>query len=109
MPIISPVSDPPLSQDPNAVLSFKNEHIIYENEVRCKVGENDFNMSMNPTITTDNSGSLRDFATGSIFAPYVTTVGLYNNRSELLAVAKLAQPIPLSSTTDTVFVVKYDI
>lgn len=96
-------------QDPNATLSFKNEHIIYEQEVRCKVGENDFNASTNPTITTDNSGSLRDFATGSVFAPYVTTVGLYNSRNELLAVAKLAQPIPLSSTTDTVFVVKYDI
>jgi hypothetical protein len=98
-----------ITQDPNATLSFKNEHIIYEQEIRCKVGENDFNMSTNPTISTDNSGSLRDFATGSIFAPYVTTIGLYNNRNELLVVAKLAQPIPLSSTTDTVFVVKYDL
>ena len=96
-------------QDLNATLKFKNEYIIYEQEVRCKVGENDFNMTQNPTISTDNSGSLRAFATGSDFSPYVTTVGLYNNRSELLAVAKLAQPIPLSSTTDTVFVVKYDI
>ena len=96
-------------QDSNATLSFKNEYIVYEQEVRCKVGENDFNMSLNPTISTDNSGSLRNFATSSFFAPYVTTVGLYNNRNELLAVAKLAQPIPLSSTTDTVFVVKYDI
>lgn len=96
-------------QDPNATLNFKNEYIVYEQEVRCKVGENDFNMTMNPTISTDNSGSLRNFATSSFFAPYVTTVGLYNNRNELLAVAKLAQPIPLSSTTDTVFVVKYDI
>jgi hypothetical protein len=96
-------------QDPNATLNFKNEYIVYEQEVRCKVGENDFNMSLNPTISTDNSGSLRNFATSSFFAPYVTTVGLYNNRNELLAVAKLAQPIPLSSTTDTVFVVKYDI
>lgn len=96
-------------QDLNATLNFKNEYIVYEQEVRCKVGENDFNMSLNPTISTDNSGSLRNFATSSFFAPYVTTVGLYNNRNELLAVAKLAQPIPLSSTTDTVFVVKYDI
>ena len=98
-----------ITQDPNTILSFKNEYIVYEQEVRCKVGENDFNMTLNPTISTDTSGSLRDFATGSDFSPYVTTVGLYNNRSELLAVAKLAQPIPLSSTTDTVFVVKYDI
>jgi hypothetical protein len=41
-------------QDPNATLRFKNEYIIYEQEVRCKVGENDFNMTLNPTISTDN-------------------------------------------------------
>jgi len=66
-------------------------------------------MSTNPTITTDNSGSLRDFATSSFFAPYVTTVGLYNERNELLVVAKLAKPLPLSSTTDTTIIIKYDI
>ena len=92
-----------------STIKFKSEYIIYENEVRCKIGENDFNMSTNPTITTDNSGSLRDFATNSFFAPYVTTVGLYNERNELLVVAKLAKPLPLSSTTDTTIVVKYDI
>jgi hypothetical protein len=98
-----------ITQDINAKLGFKNEHIVYENEIRCKVGENEFNLSHNPTLSTDRSGSLREFATSSDFTPYVTTVGLYNDRSELLAVAKLAQPIPLSSTTDTTFVVKYDI
>jgi len=96
-------------QDFNATLRFKNEHIIYEQEVRCKVGENDFNFSTNPTITSDNSGSISSFATGSEFAPYVTTVGLYNENSELLAVAKLSQAISLSSVTDTTFVVKYDL
>ena len=93
----------------NSIIGFKNEYIIYENEIRCKIGENDFNMSTNPTITTDNSGSLRDFATSSFFAPYVTTVGLYNERNELLVVAKLAKPLSLSSTTDTTIVVKYDL
>lgn len=96
-------------QDFNASISFKSEYIIYEQEVRCKVGENDFNFSNNPTLTSDNSGSIASFATGSDFAPYVTTVGLYNERSELLAVAKLSQAIPLSSITDTTFVVKYDL
>ena len=98
-----------ITQDINAILGFKNEHIIYENEIRCKINENEFNLSHNPTLTTDNSGSLRSFATSSNFAPYVTTIGLYNNNSELLAVAKLAQPVPLSSVTDTTFVVKYDL
>jgi len=96
-------------QDLNASISFKSEYIIYEQEVRCKVGENDFNFSTNPTVTSDNSGSIAPFATGSAFAPYVTTVGLYNENSELLAVAKLSQAISLSSVTDTTFVVKYDL
>lgn len=98
-----------ITQDTNAVLGFKNEYIIYENEIRCKIGENDFNMSQNPTISSDTSGSLRPFATSSYFTPYVTTVGLYNDKNELLAVAKLAKPLPLSATADTTIVVRYDI
>lgn len=97
------------NQDLNASISFKSEYIIYEQEVRCKVGENDFNFSTNPTITSDNSGSIASFATGSEFAPYVTTVGLYNENSELLAVAKLSQALSLSSITDTTFVIRYDL
>ena len=97
------------NQDLNASISFKSEYIIYEQEVRCKVGENDFNFSTNPTITSDNSGSIASFATGSEFTPYVTTVGLYNENSELLAVAKLSQAISLSSITDTTFVIRYDL
>lgn len=97
------------NQDLNASISFKSEYIIYEQEVRCKVGENDFNFSTNPTITSDNSGSIASFATGSEFAPYVTTVGLYNENSELLAVAKLSQALSLSSVTDTTFVIRYDL
>ena len=95
-------------QDPNAILGFKNEHIIYENEIRCKINENEFNLSHNPTLTTDHSGSLKPFATNINFSPYVTTIGLYNQEGDLLAVAKLAQAIPLSSVTDTTFIVKYD-
>lgn len=87
---------------------WKNEHIINEHQIVCTVGENEFNISQNPTISTDTSGSLRGFATESYFEPYVTTVGLYNDVNQLLAVAKLAQPIPLSSTTDTNFIIRYD-
>tara|TARA_R110000782_G_scaffold10792_2_gene33424 strand:+ start:503 stop:808 length:306 start_codon:yes stop_codon:yes gene_type:complete len=97
-----------ITQDVNAKLGFKSEYIIYENEIRCKINENEFNFSHNPTLTTDNSGSIAQFAKGPEFAPYVTTIGLYNSRNELLAVAKLSQAVPLSSITDTTFVVKYD-
>lgn len=90
------------------IASFKNEHIIYENTIKCTIRESEFNYTHNPSISTDTSGSLRDFATGSAFTPYVTTVGLYNDSQELLAVAKMAQPIPLSTNTDTTFLINYD-
>lgn len=89
-------------------LSFKNRYTIYENEIVCTVDANELNMSQNPTITTDTSGSLRDFATGSNFRPYVTTIGLYNDNNELLLVGKFAQPIVMSDVTDTSFVIRYD-
>ncbi len=112
-------------------VSFQNEHIIYENEIRCIVKESDFNLSYNPTLlkygnqyivpisgspsngyTTTGSfdnTTIKDFATGSVFQPYVTTIGLYNNSYELIAVAKLAQPLPLSSVTDTTILVNLDL
>jgi hypothetical protein len=97
-----------IQQDLNATLGFKNEYIIYENEVRCKIGENDFNFSHNPTLQ-EGDGKLKSFVTSSNFTPYITTVGLYNDVNELLAVAKLSKPLPLSSTTDTTIIIRYDI
>jgi len=120
---------------PTKVISFQNEHIIYENEVRCIVKESDYNLTYNPTILkykgqyivpisgsnsimtgSNNSfiltgsfdSTVKDFATGSSFQPYMTTIGLYNDDNDLLMVAKLAQPIALSSDTDMTFIVKYD-
>jgi len=89
-------------------LKFKNEYRIFENEIVCKITDNEFNYSQNPTITTDQSGSLRDFATGSEFTPYATTVGLYNEANELLLVGKLGQPIPLTNNNNTTFIIRFD-
>jgi hypothetical protein len=91
-------------------ISFQNEHIIHENEVRCIVKESEYNLSYNPTLVNGNyaSGSLRGFATSASFAPYATTIGLYNDDNELLMVAKLGKPMMISPDTDMCFVVKYD-
>ena len=58
--------------------------------------------------TNATNGSYYDFATGSYFSPYVTTIGLYNKNFQLIAVAKLAQPIPISLYVDTTFIVNFD-
>lgn len=90
-------------------LSFKNEHFIYENEIRCTVKESEFNLSYNPSLQTGSFGDVYNFATGSNFSPYVTTLGLYNDNNELLAVAKFGKPLLISPDTDMTFVVKYDL
>jgi len=100
-----------LSTNPSASYSFQSTTTIYESQYKCTIRENEFGFSQNPSLISgsSNSGIISDFATGSYFNPYVTTVGLYNNNKELLAVAKLAQPLPVSDITDTNIMVNLDL
>jgi hypothetical protein len=95
----------------NITCSFESTITLYESQYKCTLRENEFNFSQNPTIVSSsmNSGVIYDFATGSYFSPYVTTVGLYNNNYELIAVGKLAQPLPTSAVTDTTILVNLDL
>jgi hypothetical protein len=95
----------------NITCSFQSTVTIYESQYKCTIRQNEFNFSQNPTLVSgsSNSGIMYDYATGSYFDPYITTVGLYNNNYELIAVAKLAQPLPLSSVTDTTILVNLDL
>ena len=64
---------------------------------------------MNPSIISGSTdGTPYDFVTGSYFSPYVTTVGLYDEYQNLLAIGKLSQPLPTSPTTDTTILVNID-
>ena len=105
-----------LYEGSNITASFSSSYTIYETQYKCTIDESEFNFSQNPSIisgsvtnnVTTASGVIYDFATGSYFNPYVTTVGLYNNDRELLAVGKLAQPLPTSHVTDTTILVNID-
>lgn len=91
-------------------LEWQGSHTVYQHEYRCKVNESSLNYSQNPSTTQSGSdNTVYDFVTGSYFQPYVTTVGLYNDSNELIAVGKLAQPVPKSRYTDMTFVVKFDV
>ena len=90
-------------------MSLNAETTIYQNEVRCRVNENDFNYTLNPSANkAGTSGSYIDAVTGSDFHPYATTVGLYNDRDELLVLGKLSTPYPVPENTDMTFVVRWD-
>ena len=95
----------------NLSCSFDSTLTIYESQYKCTLRENEFNFSQNPTLISgsSNSGILYDFATGSYFTPYITSIGLYNNDKELLAIAKLSQPLRISDTTDTSIIINLDL
>ena len=86
-------------------------HLIFENEYQCTVDEFEFNSTTNISARkyrTRQTEDLANFATGSLFSPYVTTIGLYNENNELLVVGKLGQPVRMSNETDTTFVLRWD-
>ena len=92
-------------------LSYRNTHLITENEFQCTMNENEFEFTRNISArknTRDGDENIAGFATGSNFKPYITTVGLYDENANLLLVGKLAQPVRASSETDTTFVIRYD-
>ena len=68
----------------------------------------EFNFSNNPTFV---SGSDNAFAVSSFKRDprvYITTIGLYNNANEMLAVAKTSQPIAKSFDKEILVKVKLD-
>ena len=93
-------------------LKFQGSHLIYEHEYQCTVEEHEFNDTLNISarkIKSHQCEDLADFATGSLFKPFVTTIGLYNENRELLVVGKLGSPIRMSDETDTTFVLRWDV
>jgi hypothetical protein len=89
--------------------SYKSTVTIYELSVVANVDAGDFNMSTNLTLTDDSDVNYKSFVSSSTFAPYVTTIGLYDDAGQLLAIGKLAQPIRKRSDVDMNFLIKVDL
>lgn len=89
--------------------SYRSTKTIYELGVLANVDAGDFNVSSNISLTADDDKTYKSFATGSAFAPYITTIGLYDDAGQLLAIGKLAQPIRKRNDVDTNFLIRIDL
>ena len=116
-------------------LRYRSTKTIYENEIFISVLENEFNVSQNPSavdfngsdfgkikltsitssITPTVTGGFADYEysssidrTGSYLAPYITTIGLYDNDLNMVAVAKLPQPIKSLPDYPVNFIIRFD-
>jgi hypothetical protein len=92
----------------DAVLRWKSNLPVYTHNYHCRIKTGEFNHTLNKTALETTDGQIANNISGSTFQPYITTVGLYNDANELVAVGKLGQPLPKSRETDTVIVTKLD-
>ena len=74
--------------------------------VRARNGE--FNYSENPSFISGSSGTIVYDAFIQNPQTYVTTIGLYNDNNELLAVAKLSKPLKKDFSKEALIRVKLD-
>lgn len=72
-----------------------------------RVKNQDFNYTTNPSII-DNNGNLLYTTLINNPQTFITTVGLYNDQNELLAVAKLSRPLVKDFTKESLIKVKLD-
>jgi hypothetical protein len=97
----------PLTSDPFSFLARSSEKITSTHYfVRIKNAE--YNFSNNPSYVTGSVGELAQTSFVGDPKTYITTVGLYNDRQELLAVAKLSQPLLKSFQREALIRVKLD-
>lgn len=87
--------------------SLQSEETITSNFIFTRVKNGEFNYSMNPTLTT-STGEIRELDLVDMPRTYITTVGLYNDSNELLAVAKLSTPLQKDFTKEALLRVKLD-
>ena len=97
----------PITGDPYGFVARNSEKITSTHYfVRIKNAE--YNFSNNPSYTTGSVGQIAQSTFIGDPKTYITTVGLYNDRQELLAVAKLSKPLLKSFQRESLIRVKLD-
>lgn len=97
----------PETSDPYGFLARNSEKVTSTHYfVRIKNAE--YNFSNNPSYTTGSVGELAQTSFVGDPKTYITTVGLYNDSQELLAVAKLSKPLLKSFQREALIRVKLD-
>ena len=88
-------------------VSFNNSTELNSTVYFCRVNNTDFNYSSNPTYLSQSKIVVK---TDSADVPvsYVTAVGLYSADNELLATAKLSEPLKKDPTTEFTIRVRLD-
>ena len=88
-------------------LSFNNTTELNSTIYFCRLNHNEFNYSSNPTYLNGSKIRVKNVA-GDTPVSYVTGVGLYSSDNELMAVAKLSEPLKKDPTNELTLRVRLD-
>jgi hypothetical protein len=97
-----------LSFNNTGSFSLNSEETITSDYIFVRARNSEFNYSENPSFISGSTGEV--IYDNFINAPqtYVTTVGMYNDSNELLAVAKMSRPLLKDFTKEALVRVKLD-
>ena len=101
-------------QDVSNTIRRRIQDIDFNNTVElnstiyfCRINHNEFNYSSNPTYLSESKIRVKDTSIDSPVS-YITTVGLYSSDNELLAVAKLSEPLKKTPENELILRVRLD-
>jgi hypothetical protein len=126
-----------LVENSQVYIDYESDVKLYRHEVLVDLSPSEFNFALfNPSIlrtyqasgsvsssafidsmqqeginsvrNSDNTYNLYNLMSNGVIKPYVTSIGLYNEQYELLAVAKLSEPIQRTFDTNQLFIVRFD-
>ncbi len=108
VPNVSPMTSLYQAISASANFQINSQETITSDFIFIRARSSEFNYSENPSFISGSTGEVLYNQFINNPQTYITTVGLYNDVNELLAVAKLSRPLPKDFTSEALVRIKLD-
>jgi hypothetical protein len=108
VPNVSPMTTLYQAISASANFQINSQETITSDYIFVRARSSEFNYSENPSFISGSTGEVLYNQFINNPQTYITTVGLYNDTNELLAVAKLSRPLPKDFTSEALVRIKLD-
>ena len=106
--IVNALNRAATTSTPSRGFKLNSQEALSSDFIFVRARNDEFNYSENPSFISGSTGEVIFSSFINNPQTYISTVGLYNDNSELLAVAKLSRPLPKDFTKELLVRVKLD-
>lgn len=92
----------------SSYFAARSEEKVTSTHYFVRIANKQFNFSNNPTFVTGSTGTFLHSSMLRNPSVYITTIGMYDDRNRLVAVAKLSKPLLKSFNREALIKVKLD-